>query len=380
MSLMLRSPSTYVLADIVLIENFTNLHVGSGGAEGLVDLPIQRDEFGYPVLYSSSIKGSLKTCLLHTTTNNVVYVLFGPDPEEGETFESSIAILEGYLFAIPARSLRGVYVYVTSPILLKRFLERIELYAKFDQESLVNVDSVGQEAKDVIKKIQYSFQSLVEEARERLGVDNAICLGDKQEIEIKVKGPLEGCAVLVEEFVLKILEPKRGVDGELLDMLGFDKPLLLLHDDIAKEVIDRSLVRYTRIRLRRETKTVEEGGLWTEEYLPLKSKFHTVLLYKRPPLTDTFIRKILDRVEEVDDNAYLESLKKLGILSEGDIEELKNSKEEAQLLLAEKIRSYLHRRIENNLKSFIIMGGKETLGKGIVKLNFLTSKAGREVS
>jgi CRISPR-associated protein Cmr4 len=364
-----RSPSTYVLADVVLMENFTNLHVGSGGAEELVDLPIQRDEFGYPAIYSSSIKGSLKTCLLHTANSNVVYVLFGPDPEGGEAFESSVAILEGYLLAIPARSLRGVYVYVTSPILLKRFLERIELYIKFNQKGFVDVGSGSQETESIVGKMQDSLRGLIKEARERLGVDNAICLGDKQEIE--VKDPLEGCAVLVEEFILKILESKQGIDRKLLDILGFDKPLLILHDDIAKEVINRSLIRYTRVRLKRETKTVKEGGLWTEEYLPLKSKFHTLLLYKRPSLTDTFIRRILDGVEEIDDNAYLESLKKLEILSESDIEELKISKEKVQLL-SEKIRSYIRGRIENNLKGFIIMGGKETLGRGIVKLNFLT--------
>jgi CRISPR-associated protein Cmr4 len=369
-----RGPSTYLLADIVLIENLTNLHVGSGGVEGLVDLPIQRDEFGYPVIYSSSVKGSLKTCLLHTATTDIVYALFGPDPDESEKFESSVAILEGYLLAIPVRSLRGVYVYVTSPMLLKRFLERIELYTKFNQKDFVDVGSGGQEAKDIIGEMQNSFQSLIDEARERLSVDDAICLRDKQEVEINVKGLLEGCAILVEEFVLKILEPEREINSKLLDMLGFDKPLLLLHDDVAKEVVDRSLIRYTRVKLRRETKTVGEGP-WTEEYLPVKSKFHTILLYKRPPLTDAFVKKILDGVEEVDDNAYLGVLKKLGILSESDFEMLKNSKEKkAQLLLVERIRNYVRGKIENDLKSLAVMGGKETLGKGIVKVNFLASR------
>ena len=112
-------PSIYSAADLILLKSVTPVHAGVGKTGGIVDLPIQKDEIGYPCIYSSSIKGALKTALLsamiqvdgnYINAKKRVTVLLGPEPEEGETFESSIAILDAYLIALPVRSLKGVYI------------------------------------------------------------------------------------------------------------------------------------------------------------------------------------------------------------------------------------------------------------------------------
>ena len=113
-------PSTYLLSDLIVLRAVTPVHAGVGRAGGVVDLPVQRDEYGYPCIYSSSLKGALKAGLLQAFLKSLgggsgayhralmaVQALLGPEPEEGESFESSVALLDAYLFAMPVRSLRG---------------------------------------------------------------------------------------------------------------------------------------------------------------------------------------------------------------------------------------------------------------------------------
>lgn len=401
-----RTPATYILADIVLIRACTNVHVGVGRSGGVVDLPIQRDELGFPSIYSSSIKGALKTSLLcafmdkHRDFEKAKYAInaiLGPDPEEGESFESSIAILDAYLLAIPVRSLKGIYAYVTSPILLKKFLERIDLCSKVNRRNRKQSDYGSN---NILKKIQSTTEKLIKHA-EYMGKNQALCIGECERIIIDQPESLKETILLAEEFLLRIqkkfyLKNKKEVEGSkdeaddeekissedikvLSDTLGLDRPLLVLHDDIARSIIDRSLLRLARIRLKRETKTVEAGP-WTEEYVPIKTLFYTLFFYKRPPLTESFVKRILKVISKsdvgnIDDRVYLEVLEKLCILSEKDVKEMKNIKssldKEIRAVLVEKIRRNIWETINGTLQGFIIMGGKETIGKGIVELRLL---------
>ncbi|MCX8185483.1 MAG: RAMP superfamily CRISPR-associated protein, partial [Sulfolobales archaeon] len=73
----------YVGRAILYVRALTPLHVGVGrGYSAQVDLPVQRDEFGFPVIWSSSLKGALKAWV-----EGSVRKCFGPEPEELETAE-----------------------------------------------------------------------------------------------------------------------------------------------------------------------------------------------------------------------------------------------------------------------------------------------------
>ncbi|MGC9069534.1 MAG: type III-B CRISPR module RAMP protein Cmr4 [Thermoprotei archaeon] len=101
----------YENADLIFIKAITNLHVGTGKGGETVDLPIQRDSFGFPMIYSSSLKGAIKSYIYHKYNNDVAEVLLGPD--EAGDFASPVSITDAYLLAFPARSLRGVYCYLS---------------------------------------------------------------------------------------------------------------------------------------------------------------------------------------------------------------------------------------------------------------------------
>jgi CRISPR-associated protein Cmr4 len=377
----LKAPSPYASADVIIIESVTHLHVGSGKVSGEADLPVQRDEYGYPCIYSSSLKGALKSALSYAAAKALkdknqekwkilVQALMGPDPEPEESFESSIALLDARLLAMPVRSLKGVYAYVTTPTLLRRFSEYLELAINV-RNLQVEEKSEGQkttgegrtEGSSSLEKIKEAVEKMLEEEPSE---STFYCFESKQGLCKKVQiEEIEGQVVLAEDFMLSHAQKQGGGSlnyGTILETLGItERPLLILEDTVGEEVINRSLLALAHVRLKRETKTVEEGP-WTTEYVPAKAKFFTLALYKRPYLTQKALSSLLgDRAKESSEKEnYLKALKELGFdekyLSDGNYAEA----------CREKFRNLI--KVLNN---YIIVGGRETVGKGIIKVKFL---------
>jgi len=102
-------------------------------------------------------------------------------------------------------------------------------------------------------------------------------------------------------------------------------------------------------------------GPWTTEYVPAKTKFFTLALYKRPYLTQNAIRSLVGKQsDQLTDGDYKEALKTLGF----DERYLKDDR------YAEAVRK-MFRELLNQLNGYVIVGGRETVGKGIVKVKFL---------
>ena len=299
----------YSAYDILLIKTITNLHVGTGKGSEVVDLPIQRDNYGFPTIYSSSLKGAIKSYIYFKEGKSIAELLFGPD-ESGE-FASTVALTDAYLLAFPARSLRGVYCYLTCPLLLRRFKE----YA----------DMVKYELDNEIKK-------LIEEGKTN------VC---DQSDAISIKRDNKEIIIINEELILENLAKENL--SNLTKTLGLDKELIIIEDDDALQQVERSLIRLTRVKLNRSSKTVESGP-WTEEYVPPKTVFFTTVFYSKPstPLLNKMDKNVL--------------LKHLQI---EDIEKIE----------AATIKNYLNK----NLK-YLIIGGHETIGSGIVELKVLSKK------
>jgi len=121
-----------------------------------------------------------------------------------------------------------------------------------------------------------------------------------------------------------ILSRLGGLAGELLARLvvssAQDGPVL----------VDKALLRVTRVALRRDRKTVATGALWTEEYLPYGTVFLTAVI-------DTgFTNEYCKEIGVNDAQAALDALK-------------------TEVLKA------------TNGVFYVIVGGKETVGKGLIK-------------
>ncbi|MEM1986525.1 MAG: type III-B CRISPR module RAMP protein Cmr4 [candidate division WOR-3 bacterium] len=301
MSIERRIIGLYEISEIVLIKAITNLHPGVRRTGEIVDLPVQKDHLGFPIIYASSLKGALKSALWQFSDDrDIVKALFGSEPDDVEKFTSAVAVLDAFTLAFPVRSLEGVYAFATSPVLLKRFNEYLGITGETCEyvEKLSNI-SIGE-----------GVCETSENAKNLLSIKT---LDDKliinEEISVKCE---TNCFTEVEE-----LEKLFGIE---------QGRLILLNDDDALKAIEKSLVRVTRIKIDREKKTAREGALWTEEYIPWGTVFATAFLYSK-------------------------------------------AKKSEKLQKANDVKQKLHELL-SKMGNYLIIGGNETIGRGIVKLEF----------
>jgi CRISPR-associated protein Cmr4 len=132
----------YSLATLIFLKALTPVHVGTGREEALhVDLPVQRDEFGFPTIWASSLKGAIKANVrdekIKIGNEEISFrKLLGSDPGEPETIPSHIAFLDAKLLLTPARSLDNVWIYVTTPHLLEYLNTYLSIYNEITGSNL----------------------------------------------------------------------------------------------------------------------------------------------------------------------------------------------------------------------------------------------------
>jgi CRISPR-associated protein Cmr4 len=302
----------YENADLIFIKAITNLHVGTGKGGETVDLPIQRDSFGFPMIYSSSLKGAIKSYIYHKYNNEIAEMLLGPD--EAGDFASPVSITDAYLLAFPARSLKGVYCYLTCPFLLKRFKEYLGIVNK------------GQDLQQIIDKIVGSVTG-----------DKGIS-DDSKDLYIDANN-----IVINEELIIPV-EDNNAVSELKKRLPDIDKELVVINDDDCLMQATRSMIRLTRVRLNRSTKTVDEGP-WTEEYIPPKTLLFSII-FSKSALKDIpeYIRMKLEKKNAEYKQKVYEKIQEIQ-------------------------RSGYSMFLKNNL-DVLIIGGHETIGSGLVKFYF----------
>jgi len=297
---------SYSLGDLILVKAVTMLHPGVGRSGEVVDLPVQRDNLSFPIIYSSSLKGALKSAFWSEDRESAK-AIFGPEPNEEEKYPSAIVITDAFTLTFPVRSLVGVYAFITAPVLLRRLWESIGVI-----EATGELNNKAGSLKTSVEKALTAFESKVKDKKEAL-VSNPSLLQVP---------PLDGNIVINEEIQLKPITDKSVEDLENILEIEHGR-LLIAENDIAKEAINRGLPKITRIRLEKEKKTVEEGP-WTEEYIPQWATFQTIFLYSKPYRSQEGIKSAKD------------------------------------------VKKNITERLKNG--GYLIVGGNETIGRGIVRL------------
>uniref|UniRef100_A0A832EEU3 Type III-B CRISPR module RAMP protein Cmr4 n=1 Tax=Desulfacinum infernum TaxID=35837 RepID=A0A832EEU3_9BACT len=100
----------------------TPVHMGAGQALGVIDNPIQRERHtDHPCFAGSGIKGAFRHAArsLWAQENGLLDRVFGPE-QDASDHAGAISFADAQLVAFPVRSLKGVYVYATSPLALQR--------------------------------------------------------------------------------------------------------------------------------------------------------------------------------------------------------------------------------------------------------------------
>ena len=246
----------------------TSLHVGSGSSFGVIDLPIQREKYtDFPMCAASSLKGAVREWFeikgkekQDGITQDDINIIFGP--EDGSDFASCVAFGDARVLLFPVRSAKGVFAWITCPMVFSRFL---------------------------IELSRAGFKDIPKQPNED---------GGKIGVEDKTQVVLAGNKILLEESIFDISERMSG------DMKGLGKwvsdnlfpkgdeykfwrdsvasRLVVLPDDDFTYFVKHSTEVNARVKLSDKKTTEDRGNLFYEENLPPESILYASIFASRP--------------------------------------------------------------------------------------------------
>lgn len=234
---------------ILYIYTETPMHVGTGVGLGAVDMPIQREKHtGYPIIQASGVKGSLRDTVevvLEKDEDTIKAIFGGASGDKGEDFAGAISPSDARILLFPVRALNGVFVWVTSPTVIARYIEETGIYAGVPEYDSVQV------------------------ASEEILLGSSIMLEE-----------FSYAAEYTDSSVWWASHFANQVYDENAD--NYWKNRMKTHFAILPDNEFRDFVRYstevvTRIQLASVTKTVTKGALFTQELLPADSLLYSVV-------------------------------------------------------------------------------------------------------
>lgn len=244
-----------MLSRIFHIHALTALHVGTGQGIGVIDLPIARERAtALPMVPGSGIKGVLREELRPDGGDgdrDLWHALFGPEPglREGETAHAgALAVGDAALLCLPARSTRGTFAWVTSPLVLRRYARD---WARINKESE--------------KEAQPPPVTDVEEGQALYPEGSALCDGEGRVLleELDLDGEAGDGAGRWAEW---IGERVFGDDAHWREV--FRARFLIVSDEHLQFLAETATEVRARVRIDGDTRTVAKGALWYEENLP----------------------------------------------------------------------------------------------------------------
>ncbi|MDC0741484.1 type III-B CRISPR module RAMP protein Cmr4 [Polyangium mundeleinium] len=245
-----------------LLHALSPLHVGTGQAVDVIDLPIARmRSTGVPLVPGSAIKGVLREEQRRRRgeADATFLALFGPlrkikGPEGDTDFDHAGAVVasDARLLALPVRSFRGTFALVTSPLLLQ--------WARRDLEGVAGLPGP-------IAPFD-GPRALVSREPKNQHTDGKVYLEDLDLEAKKDERVASWSKFLLERFP----EAERGV---------FEGRLVVVDDETMTFLWETATQVDTRIRIDPERGTVAEGALWTEESLPAETLLVGVLAADR---------------------------------------------------------------------------------------------------
>jgi CRISPR-associated protein Cmr4 len=228
------------------------VHMGAGSAIGAIDSPIQREvHTQHPMFAGSGLKGALRHHFNRAwpraegddrKANSLINRIFGPDTGASD-FAGALSLSDAQLVALPVRSLKGGFAYVTSPLALAR-LHRLATQAGLSLEWAVPV-ATENKALTASGSLLHDKQ-LILEAFEFIA-----------EVDDKLKA--------IANWIATHALPG-SASGFFADKLKTD--LVLLHDTDFAHFARHAMVVEPHVRINDESGTADDGGLFYVENLP----------------------------------------------------------------------------------------------------------------
>lgn len=347
----------------------TPIHAGSGSEVGIVDLPIQRERYtDFPKIESSGLKGSIreafesyrifenkqskliecnKTKRLKEIFPNIlelwkikedeketiktdkdgnkltkfdeaIFITFGPEGEEA--YAGAMTITDAKILLFPVKSLKGVFAWITCPLVLERFKKDLEIIG-LDDFNFTNFNEL-QNTIPSESNIDISSKVILEEFT----------------FEVNKNETTKNIADWLAENIL----PKSNSQNDPYKFWRekMKKDIVILSNDDFKQFVKTSTEVITRTKIDDKTGTVKSGALWTEEYLPQDTILYSLVMFTAP------------RVGNDDQKGIFKA---------------ESPEKEAELIC---------RFFEEGIPEVFQIGGNQTIGKGFVRTKILESKEG----
>jgi CRISPR-associated protein Cmr4 len=225
-----------------LLHALSPLHAGTGQAAGIVDLPIARyRSTGIPFVPGSSIKGVLRDARRANGVekDDKLLAVFGPDTNDAAAHAGALVVGDARLLALPVRSFRGTFAWVSSPLLLE--LARRDLA---EVASGLKLPSLAGRAARVTNVATCLFE-------------NKIYLED-----LDLPAQADPVCDAWAKFLASRVSPGADI---------FSKRFVVVDDDTMSFLMETATQLDARVRLDSTTRTVAQGALWLEESLPPES-------------------------------------------------------------------------------------------------------------
>lgn len=230
------------LAHCILgITAHTAVHAGSGSADDVIDLPIQREAHtDWPCVFGSSVKGALRARAEQMQVmSELTNAAFGPDTANAADHAGSLLVSDARLLLLPVRSLNSHFKRVTCPALLRRLARDLDRLEHTSSLTIPAIPPCSEEAALSATGKDKSEALFLEEFRFA-----------QQDTDLSAWIDVL-CAVAGEEY-----------RDDLKDQL------VIVSDDSFRHLCRSALPVQPHIRLNSQTKTVDAGALWYEESLP----------------------------------------------------------------------------------------------------------------
>lgn len=228
------------------------VHMGAGSAIGAIDSPIQREvHTRHPMFAGSGLKGALRHHFNRAwpraegddrKANSLINRIFGPDTGASD-FAGALSLSDAQLVALPVRSLKGGFAYVTSPLALAR-LQRLATQSGMNPDW--EVPPVAENKALTASADLLQGKQLILEAFEFMA-----------EIDPKLQA--------IAQWIATHALPGTA-NSFFANKLKTD--LVLLHDTDFAHFVRHAMVVEPHVRINDESGTADDGGLFYVENLP----------------------------------------------------------------------------------------------------------------
>ena len=244
---------------LLFVHALSPLHAGTGQSIGAVDLPIARDcATKHPFLPGSSLKGCLRDAA--GNTGGWVTDAFGPDTVNASDHAGMIAFGDANILLLPVRSIYGTFAWVTSPLVLARYVRDAQAAAVGKLPAVPTNPAKREECFTPSgSQVQQSKKVIFED------------------LDFDAVATAEQTTLAWAQHLGQQIFPAE-TDAAWRQMLV--ARFCIVHDDVFTHLTLHATDVVTRVALDHETKTVKAGQLWTEESLPVESVLVS-LLYGR---------------------------------------------------------------------------------------------------